>query len=114
MGPVKAIPEGFTIYDKIIFEGPMTFDEFFEEMKKRFNIDVTLLSSGRVALYNGYLPGNKHAVRRPRRLEDVYREISDEPIPEGRNYMAVEIGGTLVGEEVDISTPTIKYIFNKQ
>lgn len=25
MGPVKAIPEGFTIYDKIIVEGPMTF-----------------------------------------------------------------------------------------
>ena len=25
MGAVKAIPEGFTIYDKIIVEGPMTF-----------------------------------------------------------------------------------------
>ena len=24
-GPVKAIPEGFTIYDKIVVEGPMTF-----------------------------------------------------------------------------------------
>ena len=24
-GPVKAIPEGFTIYDKIIVQGPLTF-----------------------------------------------------------------------------------------
>ena len=26
MGKVKAIPEGFTIYDKIVIEGPMTFE----------------------------------------------------------------------------------------
>jgi len=26
MGPMKAVPEGFTIYDKIIMEGPMNFD----------------------------------------------------------------------------------------
>ena len=26
MGKVKAIPEGFTIYDKIVVEGPLTFD----------------------------------------------------------------------------------------
>jgi ubiquitin-activating enzyme E1 len=24
-GPIKAIPEGFTIYDKIVIEGPLTF-----------------------------------------------------------------------------------------
>jgi hypothetical protein len=26
MGPVKAIPEGYTIYEKIIVEGPLTFE----------------------------------------------------------------------------------------
>ena len=24
-GPVKAIPEGFTIYDKVVVQGPLTF-----------------------------------------------------------------------------------------
>jgi len=76
-------------------------------MKKRFNIEVTLVSSGKVVLYNGYLPGNKHAVRRPRQMEDVYREVSEDPIPEGRYYLAVEICGTLLDDGADVSTPTI-------
>jgi ubiquitin-activating enzyme E1 len=26
MGPIKAIPEDFTIYEKIVVEGPLTFE----------------------------------------------------------------------------------------
>ncbi len=111
MGKVKAIPEGFTIYDKVVVQGPLTFDQFFEKMKTDFNIDVTLVSSGRVALYNGYLPGNKHAVRKPRLIEDVYREISDEPIPEGRSYLAIELGGEEMTEGCDFTMPTVQYFF---
>jgi hypothetical protein len=80
-------------------------------MKKRHNVDVTLLSSGKVALYNAYLPGKKHEVRKPRKIEEVYREISDDPIPEGRCYMALEIGGTDLSDGADFSMPTVKYIF---
>lgn len=28
--PVKAIPEGFTIYDKVVVKGPLTFQQFFD------------------------------------------------------------------------------------
>jgi len=59
------------------------------------------VSSGKVALFNGYLPGGKHNVRKPRLIEDVYREISEEPIPEGRRYLAIEIGGEEIGEGCD-------------
>lgn len=111
MGKVKAIPEGFTIYDKVVIEGPKTFDQFFEEMKTRFNIDITLVSSGKVALYNGYLPGNKHGVRRPRYIEEVYREIAEDPIPEGRRYLALELGGEEITEGCDFTMPTVKYYF---
>jgi len=114
MGKVKAIPEGFTIYDKIVVEGPLTFQQFFDQLKERFNIDITLVSSGKVALYNGYLPGNKHAVRKGRLIEDVYREIAEDPIPEGRNYLAVEIGGEDLAEGCDFTTPTVKYYFKKE
>lgn len=114
MCKVQAIPEGYTIYDKVVVEGPITFEQFFEDMKNKFNIDITLVSSGKVALYNSYLPGNKHSVRRPRLIEEVYREITDEPIPEGRYYLALEIGGEVIGEGCDFMIPTIKYIFEKQ
>lgn len=111
MGKVKAIPEGYTIYDKVVIDGPLTFDQFFALMKERYNIDITLVSSGKVALFNGYLPGNKHAVRRPRLIEEVYREISEDPIPEGRRYLALELGGEELTEGCDFSMPTVKYYF---
>jgi len=111
MGKVKAIPEDYTIYDKIVVQGPMTLEQFFEEMKNRFNIDVTLVSTGQVALYNGYLPGNKHSVRKPRLIEDIYREIAIDPIVEGRRYLALELGGEVIGEGCDFSMPTCKYYF---
>jgi len=114
MSKVKAIPEGYTIYDKVIVEGPLTFEQFFDQMKTHFNIDVTLVSSGKVALYNAYLPGNKHAVRRPRLIEEVFREIAtEEPIPEGRYYLPLELGGEVIDEGCDFTMPTVKYIFQK-
>ena len=89
----------------------MTLEQFFQEMKTRFNIDVTLVSAGQVALYNGYLPGNKHAPRRERLIEDIYREIAIDPIPESRRYLALELGGEVIGEGCDFSMPTTKYYF---
>ena len=83
----------------------------FDELKTRFNIEITLVSSGKIALFNGYLPGNKHGVRMPRYIEEVYREISDEPIPEGRRYLALELGGEVIGEGCDFTVPTVKYYF---
>jgi hypothetical protein len=80
-------------------------------MKKRHNVDVTLVSSGKIALFNAYLPGKKHDARRPRKIEEVYREISDDPIPEGRYYLALEIGGSDLSDNADFSMPTVKYIF---
>jgi hypothetical protein len=59
----------------------MTFQQFFDHMKERFNIDVTLVSSGKMALFNSYLPGKKHEPRRSREIAEVYREISEDPIP---------------------------------
>ena len=111
MGKVKAIPEGFTIYDKVVLDGPLTFDQLFAALREKFNIDVTLVSSGKVALFNSYLPGKKHDVRRPRLIEDVYREIAEDSIPEGRYYLVLEVGGEELTEGCDFSMPSIKYIF---
>lgn len=110
-GPIKAIPEGYTIYDKVVVDGPKTFQQLFDEMKAKFNIDITLVSCGKMALYNAYLPGKKHEPRKARLIEDVFNEISDEKLPEGRHYLQLEIGGEVVGEGCDFSTPTVKYNF---
>ena len=58
-----------------------------------------------------YLPGGKHASRKTREISEVYSEISDEPIPNTRNYLSIEIGGEVIGEGADCAIPTVKYIF---
>ena len=63
-GPIKCIPEGYTIYDKVVVnKGPMTFQQFIDHFKNTMNLEVSMITCGSVALYNAYMPGNKHADR---------------------------------------------------
>lgn len=109
-GPVVAIPEGYTIYDKIVVkQGPLSFDQLFEHLKQLHNVNVTMLACGKICLYNEYLPGNKHAARRPRKIEEVYQEISEEEIE--KNYLILELGGETIPDGADFSMPPVAYYF---
>jgi len=84
-GPVKAIPDSHTVYDKIVVQqGSLTFQQFFDSIKASHNVDVTMVACGNMALYIAYLPGGKHEARKCKIIQDVYSEISDEPIPDGK------------------------------
>lgn len=64
MTAVKSIPEGYTIYDKTLVDsGSQTFQQLFDHLEKEYGVEITLVSCGNYALYNGWLPGNKHAPR---------------------------------------------------
>ena len=113
MCQVKAIPEGYTIYDKTtVDKGSLTLQQLIDHLQETIGIEVTLVSAGRFSLYNSYLPGNKHAPRLLAKIEDTYTKISEETIPEGRNWIHLELGGSVKGEDdVDFQVPPIKYIF---
>ena len=71
-GPVKAIPDEYTIYDKItVKEGSLTLQELFDWLKKEYKVDVSMVACGAAALYNGFLPSGKHAARLSRKIEDI-------------------------------------------
>lgn len=108
-GPVKAIPQGWTIWDTIVINGSQTVQEFFDHLASTYNVETTLLSSGTFALYNSYLPGKKHAPRLSRKIEDIYAEIC-EPVV-GRNYIILEVGVATIDEGIDVTMPKFKYIF---
>jgi ubiquitin-activating enzyme E1 len=53
MGPVKAVPEGYTIYDKVtIKKGSLTFQELFDHLKTELSINITMVACGAFSLYN--------------------------------------------------------------
>jgi len=45
----------------------------FDHLEAEYGIEVTLVSSGKFALYNAYLPNNKHAPRLEMKVEDVWK-----------------------------------------
>lgn len=111
-GPITAIPENFTVFDKVtINQGSLTFNQLFEVLAESHKVEVSMVACGKVALYNAYMPGGKHKVRLPRKPEELYKEITSEEFPATRNYMVLELGGeTLEGGE-DFAMPPIKYYF---
>jgi len=113
MCQVKAIPEGYTIYDKTtVDKGSLTLQQLIDHLQESVGIEVTLVSAGRFSLYNSYLPGNKHAPRLLAKIEDTYEKISEETIPEGRNWIHLELGGSVKGEDdCDFQVPPVKYVF---
>ena len=76
-------------------------------------MEVTLISTGRYALFNAWLPGGQ-ADRLQQKIEDVYAKLDEgaNPIPEARRYMKLDIGGAVMEEDdVDFQTPTVQYFF---
>lgn len=68
-------------------------------MEQNYGIEITLVSCGTFALYNAYLPGNKHAARLTEKIEDVYLKISEAPLHPTRYYLQLELGGAIKGED---------------
>ena len=100
MSAVKAIPEGYTIYDKThVNKGSLTLKQLFDHLEETYSVEVTLVSCGRFALYNAYLPGNKHAPRLEMKVEDIYKQVSEEELDETKNWLHIELGGSVKGED---------------
>lgn len=80
-------------------------------MKAEFKVEITLVSSGKVALFNQYLPGKKHEPRREQEISQVYKTIVGEEFPTGRTWLAVDVGGETLESKSDFSMPTVQYYF---
>ena len=108
--PIKAIPEGFTIYDKIVVEGPMKFGDILKHLSEKFQIHINLISCGDKLFYNEFAKTSK--ARLEKTPEETYREVMDQDIPECRKYLALQIAGNLLNDDdCGFSTPIVKYTF---
>jgi len=84
----------------------------FDHLEAEYGIEVTLVSSGKFALYNAYLPNNKHAPRLEMKVEDVWKQVSEEELDANRNWLHIELGGSVKGEDdMDFQMPPVKYVY---
>lgn len=113
-GPVKAVPQKWTIWDTIILDrGSMTLQDLMDWLKETYKVDASMISVGTLALYNGYLPKGKHNERLPRKIEDVHAEVNPQGTIAGRNYICLDVGAALIECGTDVTMPRIKYIYGK-
>ena len=66
---VKAIPLGFTIYDKILIEGSQTLGQLIESLEKKLEVDIYSVLCGKAVLYQSYLASNEP--RLTMKIEDL-------------------------------------------
>jgi len=109
MGPIRAIPEGFTSWDKIILEeGDLTIKEFTDIIDDQYDCEVLILSAGNACLFNNYLPAHKK--RHNQKISELFEQITKTKILPSKNYLALEINCT-DEEGIDVQMPTVKLVF---
>lgn len=107
MGPVKAIPPKFTIWDKISVTGPLTLAEFRKHFETTYKVTLSMISVGQVCIYNKYSP--ESVKREGLDILKAYETVSGKTYPKHKKYMQIEVNGELIEDGVDTIMPTIKY-----
>lgn len=107
MGPVKAIPSGHTTWDKILVKGPLTIGGIKEHFAEKYQVNVSIMSVGKLCLYNSYMPEAEERLS----LDIVEAVLKfGGVIPDFKKFLELEVcGDTETGE--DALLPTIKYAF---
>jgi ubiquitin-activating enzyme E1 len=113
-GPLKAKPEGFTPWQKIVVDlgkPGVTIRELVDHLTETHAIETVIISAGNACLFNAYLP--THKTRGARSLVEVYEEITKTPVPVDKQYLAIEISATDVEDGADVVIPSIKFRVRK-
>ena len=117
-GPMKAIPEGFNIWDKIEIRGSKTCKELFDYLKGKYNIVIDfLIANGQIIIST--LDEKEYDKRIGRKIEELFFENSKIKLKENVNYLTLQVVATVkktkIGdqelEDVSVDMPKIKYIF---
>ncbi len=106
LGPVKVIPQGFSIWDKIEIKGSKTLGELIEYYDKTYNVDVSIIIAKGQTLYMNF--SQSHKERLSTKIEQLYEKLSGKKITE--SYLILEIScDTKEGDSAIM--PTAKYSF---
>ena len=117
-GPIKCIPKSWTIWDKMEIKGSKTVKQFFDEMFKKYGIEIDiLLANGETiasTLDEESLEQNKNKT-----IEEIYLSIAKIKPKENINYLLLQLSASIKKvtiknkelKDVPVEIPTIKYIF---
>jgi ubiquitin-activating enzyme E1 len=109
LGPVKAIPPNWTVWDKITINQSMTCKELIDYIMKTYNVEVSIITAGNTTIIQTFMGNAK--TRMDRKIEDIYNEQSKIKLSDDTKYLNLDISGD-IGDATAIM-PTFRYVFKK-
>ena len=114
-GPMKAIPEGWNIWETIDIKGPKTCGELIDEFKNKYNVNVDMLAGNGELFLNLIFESAKKKLGL--KIEDAYETTRKKKIE--KNYLLIQVFGNVPKTEIEGKTfenvsayiPPIKYYF---
>ncbi|KAL8274743.1 hypothetical protein Esti_001348 [Eimeria stiedai] len=106
-GPVRAIPQGFTCWDRVEVDLPnCRVADLIAHLGERFDVNVDILSFGNYCLFNGFLPHHKQK-RLNMPLTKLVEEVTKAPAP---RVLLIETSCNSKKDGVDVLIPTVAII----
>lgn len=76
MGPVKAIPKGFTNWDKIRLTGCDTLGDVVTQVKEQYGVSLSIIGCGKATIYNLYSNKAEMQIRLGLPMREVYKRVA--------------------------------------
>jgi ubiquitin-activating enzyme E1 len=98
----------WSLWDRFEIIEEMTLKEFIDHFQDKYQLEVTMLSSGVSMLYSFFTSPDKLKARMPMKMTDLVAEVSKKAIEPHTKYLIFEIiVDDAEGEEVDV--PFVQY-----
>ena len=107
LGPVKAIPPNWTVWDKITINKSMTCQELIDYIQEKYGVEVSIITSGNVTIIQTFMPSSKQ--RLSQKIEDIYNSNAKIKLDEKATHLNLEISGD-IGEATALM-PLFRYNF---
>jgi ubiquitin-activating enzyme E1 len=108
LGPVRAIPKNWTVWDRIVIQGPLTFQQLMDHLKNTYNVEINIITASKTTLLQTFIPSNKS--RYNLKIEDVYNTYSKYPLGPNAKYLVLEISADTEDGAVAL-LPLVQYNF---
>ena len=107
LGPVKAIPPNWTVWDKITINKSMTCQELIDYIQEKYGVEVSIITSGNVTIIQTFMPSSKQ--RLSQKIEDIYNSNAKIKLDEKATHLNLEISGD-IGDATALM-PLFRYNF---
>ena len=114
----KSIPDKWTIWDKLEIKGPKTVQQFYDEMFKKYSIEIDfLIANGEMIMTN--LDEEMFNANKNRKIEELYLSTCKVKPKENVNYLLLQLSASIKKikikdkeyKDVQVEMPPIKYIY---